>query len=261
MEERSFPASCFISSRVRHRVATVAIREDVLILVRSGVKTLNGGGLPITLKAGTAVVLVRGSQWDVVNDPAPDGRYEALVLQFGDTAIRDFQRTHGGDFDGRRTDGCFVATPDGPLADSIARATRSIEAQDVSERLRQHRVAEVLLMLAEQGCVLEPREALSWPDRVRRLIANRPHADWTAETTAQACHTSASTLHRRLAEHDLTIGSVIREIRLETGMLLLQTTQLPVGEVAQRCGYDSHSRFSAAFKSRYGFLPSYLRSV
>lgn len=261
MEDRAFPATCFISSRVRHRVATVSIREDVLIFVRRGVKTLQGGGIPVALKAGTSVVLARGSQWDVVNDPAPDGRYEALVLQFGDSAIEGFQRTHGSGFEARRTDGCFVTSPDEGFVDLILRAAHSIEAPGVSDRLRQHRVMELLLVLAEQGCVLSPREALSWPDRVRRLIASRPHAAWTAETMARACHTSASTLHRRLAEHDLTVGALIREIRLEMAMLLLQTTQLPVGEVAQRCGYDSHSRFSAVFKSRYGFLPSYLRSA
>lgn len=42
---------------------------------------------------------------------------------------------------------------------------------------------------------------------------------------------------------------------------LLQTRQLLVGEVVQHCGYESHSRFSAVFRSRYGFLPSHLRSA
>lgn len=261
MEERISAATCFISSRVRHRVATVAIREDVLILVRSGVKTLLGQAQPLMLSAGEAVVLARGSEWDVVNDPAPEGRYEALVLQFGDGAVTDFHRAYPGVFPAPPMAGSFVVAPDALVADAVLRAAASIDEPALSERLRQHRVQEVLLLLAERGCVLQPRDALSWPDRVRRLIASRPHADWTAGALAQACHTSTSTLQRRLAEHAVTVGGLIRETRLETALILLQTSQLPVGEVAQRCGYESHSRFSAAFKSRYGFLPSHLRSA
>lgn len=42
-------------------------------------------------------------------------------------------------------------------------------------------------------------------------------------------------------------------------MGLLQTTGLQVSEIAGRCGYESHSRFSAAFRERFGFAPSHLR--
>ena len=47
--------------------------------------------------------------------------------------------------------------------------------------------------------------------------------------------------------------------RLETALVLLQSSTLQVSEIAARCGYESHSRFSAAFRERFGFPPSQLR--
>ncbi len=57
----------------------------------------------------------------------------------------------------------------------------------------------------------------------------------------------------------MTLGELVREVRMETALALLQSTPLSVGEVAARCGYESHSSFSSAFRQRFGFAPSDLR--
>lgn len=254
----SGPASgCAISVHVRHRLATVTVRDDLLVWVRSGVKTLidQHGGLDC--KAGEAVLIARGSQWDVINDPAPAGRYEARVLQFGGAAISDFHARHAADFGTAALHGCAPLGVDAELARSLDGAFDTLRS--ASARLRHHRVLEVLLLLAERGHLFAPADALGWDERVRRLIGQRPEASWQADTLARAFHVSASTLRRRLLRSGVTIGDLVREVRLETALLLLQSTVLPVGEVARCCGYDSHSRFSAAFRSRYGFVPSHLR--
>ncbi|AXF18953.1 AraC family transcriptional regulator (plasmid) [Paraburkholderia caledonica] len=259
MEHTHFPTTCFISTRVRHRITTVAMHDDTLVLVRRGIKTLLDSASSVAVKAGGSILLPRGSQWDVINDPATDGRYEAVILQFGDSVTADFQRMYAGEFKCAPMDGCFKMPPCKPFEEAVLRAADAIGKSETSPRLRHHRAMEVLLMLAERGCILRPRGEMTWPDRLHRVIAHRPHAAWSIERLARACHTSASTLRRRLADHNVTVGGLVREIRMESAMLLLQTTEFPVGEIAQRCGYDSHSRFSAAFKLRYGFSPSRLR--
>jgi len=113
--------------------------------------------------------------------------------------------------------------------------------------------------LAEAGIVFAPPGELGWGERVRRLIGPSPQADWTVERIAAAFATSASTLRRRLAQEGETVGQCLRDVRLETGLVLLQSSTLQVSEVAARCGYGSHSRFSAAFRERFGFAPSHLR--
>lgn len=258
MDEFSPAASCLISTRIRHRVATVTVRDDVLIWVRKGVKTLIRAGEENEIRTGEAVVLARGTQWDVINDPAQHGRYEAFVLQFGEGAIQAFHASYRATFLSQPIADCFnlSVTPD--FEQILLRVADAIASPDTSGVLRNHRVIEVLLMLAELGCVIKSPEELTWPDRIRRLIAQRPHAEWTVGSLASACHVSSSTLRRRLSELNLTVGNLVREVRLETALVLLQSTSLPVGDIAQRCGYESHSRFSAAFRVRYGFLPSKL---
>ena len=66
-------------------------------------------------------------------------------------------------------------------------------------------------------------------------------------------------LQRRLAQEGETVSQCLRDVRLETALVLLQSSTLQVSEIAARCGYESHSRFSAAFRERFGFPPSQLR--
>jgi AraC-like DNA-binding protein len=77
---------------------------------------------------------------------------------------------------------------------------------------------------------------------------------------AHVFHMSASSLQRRLLAEGTTLATCLREVRMNTALSLLQTTTLPISDISERCGYGSHSRFTAAFKERFGYLPSYLRS-
>jgi AraC-like DNA-binding protein len=101
---------------------------------------------------------------------------------------------------------------------------------------------------------------LGWPDKVRRLVAQRLHGDWDVATLADIFHLSESTLRRRLESSGTTLAALVREVRLEAALSMLQTTKLPVGEVARRCGWDSHSRFTAMFQQRWRVVPSVVRA-
>lgn len=56
-----------------------------------------------------------------------------------------------------------------------------------------------------------------------------------------------------------TKGTALRELRehcrLERALALVQTSSLPIGQVAEACDYASASRFSARFRSRFGCTP------
>lgn len=71
---------------------------------------------------------------------------------------------------------------------------------------------------------------------------------------------SPSRLHARfLAETGSTPMAFIRQRRLQRGRQLLQTTRLPVGEIAARVGYASQSAFTAALARAFGDTPRALR--
>ncbi|NVK45575.1 MAG: GlxA family transcriptional regulator [Rhodobacteraceae bacterium] len=50
-----------------------------------------------------------------------------------------------------------------------------------------------------------------------------------------------------------------RRIRLETGKDLIETTRIPLAEIAQMTGFSSQAHFSDAFRKSYGLAPSQLR--
>ena len=56
-----------------------------------------------------------------------------------------------------------------------------------------------------------------------------------------------------------TIAAHIKKHRMEAAATRLRTTQDDVAAIAQAVGYESQSRFTAAFKETYGELPSEYR--
>ncbi|MEC5160059.1 MULTISPECIES: helix-turn-helix transcriptional regulator [unclassified Janthinobacterium] len=246
--------ACLIATRAAHRVARMTIREPMFGWVQSGRKTLIGRHVHQHYGAGQAFLLAQGTQWDVVNEPAPGGHYRALILQFSPALIEQFHALYGAQFPATRQAPFTGLDMTAELRDS---AQRAFEAR--AGLLQTHRLLEVLLLLAEAGVAYPPPGAPGWDERVRRMVGQRPHADWTLALLAEAFHTSASTLRRRLHACDASFAGILREARLETALALLQSTPLAVGDIALRCGYQSHSRFSAAFRRRFGFPPKQLR--
>ena len=56
-----------------------------------------------------------------------------------------------------------------------------------------------------------------------------------------------------------SIAAHIREHRMEAAARLLAQTDMSIADVARQVGYDSQSRFSAAFKAYYRMLPKEYR--
>ncbi|WP_417553575.1 GlxA family transcriptional regulator [Marinomonas fungiae] len=48
-------------------------------------------------------------------------------------------------------------------------------------------------------------------------------------------------------------------IRLDKAYKLIKETTMPLSEIANACGFSSHSYMGQCFKNKYGFFPSYLR--
>ena len=255
-------ASARVYARVSYRVRTLTVRENALMLVRKGEKSLIASKHTLRAGPGQALLVAQGTQWDVINDPAGQGYYEAQVLSFGDALLtahaqarRDPQEAPAQTV----TSACVLAL-DAELNSAVQRAAFDAQAAQASPALQRHRLMEVLLLLSERGHRFTPLETMRWDERVRRLVAQRLDAPWSVESVASAFHLSASSLQRRLGAQGTSVAALVREQRLESALGLLQTTPLAIGEIAQRCGWTSHSRFSAAFSERWGFAPKVLRT-
>jgi AraC-like DNA-binding protein len=91
-------------------------------------------------------------------------------------------------------------------------------------------------------------------------IHNSPEEKWTVEALARLARVSASLLDERFRR---VLGlAPIRYLtgwRMHTAEDLLRSTDLGVGAVARRVGYDSEEAFSRAFKREHGEAPSVWR--
>lgn len=252
-------AAQYVLTRVTHTVRTVTLRDDLVGWVVAGRKRLSTPQGEIRFAPGQVFLLPRSTRWDVVNEAPPGGHYEARLISFAPKLVETFHERYGQFAATAPIQGSAGTKADDGFATTFEHAVVALRDPETSDAIREHRALEVMLLLAERGLVFAPVSELSWADRVHRLVGQQPHANWSVEDVARGFQVSASTLQRRLTEEDTTVSRCVREVRLEAAMALLQGTDLQVSEIAARCGYDSHSRFSAAFRKRFGYAPSFLR--
>nr|WP_281358241.1 helix-turn-helix transcriptional regulator [Pseudoalteromonas caenipelagi] len=72
---------------------------------------------------------------------------------------------------------------------------------------------------------------------------------------------SESTLRRKLKSEGTTVQTIKDRAKLGLGLHLLQSTDYTIGVISQICGYQSQSRFTERFKSRFGLTPTQLRNT
>jgi AraC-like DNA-binding protein len=122
---------------------------------------------------------------------------------------------------------------------------------------------------AKKGTHLPPRHHLeslrddSLLARVNRHVLAQPGRCIILKQLAAAVGQSESHLRRRFrATTGLSLGRHLRELRLQQACGLLHRTRLPVGEIAQACGFDSIYSFSRAFSRSLRISPrAYRRNL
>ncbi|WP_158529616.1 AraC family transcriptional regulator [Parvibium lacunae] len=255
-----------------YRLKTVPIRQPALCIVLSGTKMIHlPSGDTVTLQPKQAILLAQHTVWDITNQPDRDHSYQAVFVGFDATCLQDAARSS-----------MHLTTQPIALLQKLDHASALLEATQrllpkqtdhtsahakstktstkISPEVFRHRQLEILLLIAEAGYHFPHTTQTDWLDAIRHLVQSAPHQDWQAANLAKSLNLSESSLRRRLQNHPLTLATIVREIRLEHALHLLQTTLMPIGEVAQACGWESHSQFSAAFQKRWGAAPSSVRA-
>lgn len=141
---------------------------------------------------------------------------------------------------------------------------------ETPEQLRQPyqkiKVLELLLVLSSIE-VNEERQLTQYRSEqvaIIRQIHDRLTEDLSQrasiELLAKQYLINATTLKNMFKSvYGTSIAAHIREHRMEEAAKLLRSTDSSIAQVAAQVGYDSQSRFSAAFKSHYGVLPKEYR--
>lgn len=254
--------SAFVT-RTRERIDALLTPMAALIVVIEGVKEVAAGGERLTHVAGEAFVLPAGARVDVVNEPDPaSGVYRALCVCFPRELVIEAARRWPR-FVGRGgASGVRPVTVTADLCSAILHAAEALSAAiPASGRLTDHRILEILLLLAEQGVLpLTPKYVDgSVAEAVRLLVRHRLHLDWTAAGVAKALDMSEATLRRRLRAEATTFQDLLRDERMAAAYLVLNERDADVAEALAATGYRSRSHFARHFQARFGATPAAVR--
>jgi len=126
-----------------------------------------------------------------------------------------------------------------------------------------------LLMSDWQGARPQARMSLriTPPERarllkVRELIDADPAAPVTLAALCAQARMNRNKLHFGFKQQfGVSIHEYQTELRMQAAWKLLETTELPIGEIAEATGYEEPTNFTAAFKKHFAVLPRQVRRV
>jgi len=263
---RPVPGIAWVRSGARHRLHTVTLAQCAAVLVAEGRKLLFRGVERLDIAAGELLLIPAQTEITLENIPDPaSGRYTALVILFEEGLLARVAAAMPGPVVAPSGSSAPAAgwlaswrvAPDESLAAVLAHyfeLARLGEGERVLDLSRE----QLLLLLGERGLALPHfwSASASWRARCAAFISADPGREWSACDVSRRLGVSERNLRRLLSAEDTGLRELMRDVRLNVGLCLLQSGRVTVGEAADRCGYASASRFSERFRERFGLRPS-----
>jgi AraC-like DNA-binding protein len=214
-------------------------------------------------KPGEILMLPRGIRCDVENIPElGHNHFLGASLVFDQQTIDLFGKAYS---DGLND---WDLTPKWKVAGSneiySLIADWLVHDQKYSADITQtrHRLVELLLVSARQGLagnlLLSRGDTLS--QRVTRHFMTDLSRDWSLKDLTSTFAMSERTLRRRLQAEKAGFRDLLEDARLNRGVERVISSDMPIGQIAFDCGYQSQSRFAERFRRRFSMSPTELRA-
>lgn len=241
----------------RERLARISAEKPRLGVVLSGEKEFWLGDAGQHFAAGEVFALPAGVAFDVVNiPPGNGGPYETLLL--------DIERIppalQGRALRGSPSRGLDMRVRlSQELVEAIGHAAIVLSESDHATALAEHRLTEVLLLLANEpaaACLFSQPLA----DRIAWLVGGAPSERWTADRLGRELGVASSTLRRRLAEQGTSLRDIQASARMRLAHDMLATGRGNLAQAANAAGYSSRSHFTRRFRAIYGRAPAEIRA-
>ena len=131
-----------------------------------------------------------------------------------------------------------------------------------SMNVQLHGILTLFYLAAEHSSLRSPEAPkleLARPDMMRQVkfyLTQNYSSSVTLEQLAARFEISSANLSR-LFRHEFGVGfsRYLTTLRLESAVALLNSSNLPVSEVAQRCGFSTSGYFIRVFRKHFGVTP------
>lgn len=247
-----------VSASKMHRLHQVKLFFPSICHITHGSKVIIQDDNRLVATREALIIIPANTPVEIINQPA-QGFFHSDLLMLSPDIIAEFKMHYLKSWP-RTTVSSMCAPLSEGLAfmwDNLLHAVR----RELPEELQKHQAFGLLLALLHDGVagpLLIERHA-NLTEQVRQFIMMSPAKAWTAQEIASRLALSVPTLRRRLREEAHSFRQIVEEVRMSVALSQLQSTRLPIGEIALQCGYLSSSRFTARFRQHYGCLPKTLR--
>ena len=139
--------------------------------------------------------------------------------------------------------------------DTLFAALRQMIEEKNPEHIREYngKIYQMLLLLSH--CAVQH----PYPEELQRAVSFISlflSKQIDLNLICSAAHCGRSTLQWQFKHYmDSSPIRYLTESRMKYALKLLENTQLPVKEIAQKCGYSDQLYFSNTFRSHYGKSP------
>ncbi|WP_187430202.1 HTH-type transcriptional activator RhaS (plasmid) [Roseobacter fucihabitans] len=225
----------------------------LLLRICSGEKVIiDEAGEKTRVRSGEFAYLRRGERLTVSNLVDDEGLYRAEGFVINEAAMLNCRKD-------AQVDDLSCKSRAGAMHEefsyAFSRLVGVLTNGTVSDRILLHRFKELTIWMQEAGVALEPTSPSAVTARLRDLLEADLERAWRSEDAAQALGLSESTLRRKLSKENTRFSQELRDARLSKALMLIQTTDRSLSEIAFASGFSSQSRFNEAFKARFAVSP------
>ena len=92
-------------------------------------------------------------------------------------------------------------------------------------------------------------------------MQQHPESDWNVQNLCERTHVSRSYLQRMYKRYfGKSVFEELIDFRLQKAKDLLCSTEFPISQISELCGYETYAHFAKQFKAQEGVTPSAFRN-
>jgi AraC-like DNA-binding protein len=251
-EKREQPFSVYTSIK-EQKLLNVPIAKPLLIVVLKGDKEL-GIDKELICHSGSFIFLTDSTSINMRNIPKSK-EYFALLIEF------DHQDFSGLSISTSIKNDYYIGKTTSDLERCLQQFVEvALWAPKKMWSLRKREIISLLCHMGHED-ILSLLGSPQLKDQLHEMFMSQGFHELTIEIICEHLSMSESKLRRKLKLEDTSVQEIKDQARLGLALHLLQTSSNSIGIIADKCGYQSQSRFTERFKKRFGLTPSELKKT